>query len=103
MATRRGVVGRGRRSIGAITSLSSSTTSAASSACATEMLAWTPMSPPGCCLRSRTNSTSPPSIAVALAHSRSSGVDVATYFVTPLMNVANGSISLPGQNCAHSS
>jgi hypothetical protein len=37
-----------------------------------------------------------------LAHSWSSGVDVATYFSTPLMNVANGSIWLLGQNCAHS-
>ena len=44
-----------------------------------------------------------PSTTVALAHSRSSGVEVATYFATPLMNVANGSISLPGQNSAHSS
>ena len=44
----------------------------------------------------------PPSIAVVLAQSRSSGVDVATYFVTPLMNVANGWIWLLGQNCAHS-
>jgi hypothetical protein len=63
---------------------------------------WTPMSPPGWCLRSRTNSTSPPSTTVELAHSWSSGVDVATYFSTPLMNVANGSIWLLGQNCAHS-
>ena len=47
-------------------------------------------------------STSPPSTTVALAQSRSRGVDVATYFVTPLMNVANGSIWLLGQNCAHS-
>jgi hypothetical protein len=31
------------------------------------------------------------------------GVDVATYFATLLMNVANGSISLPGQNPTHSS
>jgi hypothetical protein len=38
-----------------------------------------------------------------LAHFRSSGVEVATYFATPLMNVANGSMSLPGQNSAHSS
>jgi hypothetical protein len=30
------------------------------------------------------------------------GVDVATYFVTPLMNDANGWIWLLGQNCAHS-
>jgi hypothetical protein len=28
-----------------------------------------------------------------LAHFRSSGVEVATYFATPLMNVANGSMS----------
>ena len=41
-------------------------------------------------------------VAVALAQS-ASGVDVATYFVTPLMNVENGSISLPGQNADHSS
>jgi hypothetical protein len=67
------------------------------------MLPWTPMSPPGWCLRSRTNSTSPPSTTVELAHSWFSGVDVATYFSTPLMNVANGSIWLLGQNCAHSS
>ncbi len=53
-------------------------------------------------LEIRTNSTSPPSIIVALAQSWSRGVDVATYFVTPLMNVANGSMSLLGQNCAHS-
>jgi hypothetical protein len=39
---------------------------------------------------------------VALAQSWSRGVDVATYFVTLLMNDANGSIWLPGQNCAHS-
>lgn len=69
---------------------------------ATEILAWTPTSPPRCRLRSRTNSTRPPSSAVALAQSRSRGVDVATYFVTPLMNVANGWIWLLGQNCAHS-
>ena len=30
------------------------------------------------------------------------GVEVAMYFVTPLMNVANGWIWLSGQNCAHS-
>jgi hypothetical protein len=66
------------------------------------MLPWTPMSPPGWCLRSRTNSTSRPSTTVELAHSWSSGVDVATYFSTPLMNVENGSIWLLGQNCAHS-
>jgi hypothetical protein len=50
MASRRGCVVRGRRSSGPITSLSSSTTSAASSACATEILAWTPTSPPRCLL-----------------------------------------------------
>jgi hypothetical protein len=66
-------------------------------------LAWTPISPPGRFFRSRTKSTSPPSIALALAHSGSSGTDVATYFGTVLMNVANGSISLPGQNPTHSS
>jgi hypothetical protein len=58
------------------------------------------MSPPGWCLRSRTNPTSRPSTTVGLAHFWSSGVDVATYFSTPLMNVANGSIWLLGQNCA---
>ena len=31
------------------------------------------------------------------------GVDEATYFATPLMNVANGSIALPGQYADHSS
>jgi hypothetical protein len=46
---------------------------------------------------------SPPSTTVELAApSWSSGVDVATYFSTPLMNDANGSIWLLGQNCAHS-
>ena len=29
--------------------------------------------------------------------------EVATYFAIPLMNVANGSMSLPGQKSAHSS
>lgn len=53
-------------------------------------------------MRSRTKSTNPPSITVVLSHSWSSGVDVATYFSTPLMNVANGSVSLPGQYRAHS-
>jgi hypothetical protein len=61
------------------------------------------MSAPGWFLRSLTNSARSPSIAVALAHFRSSGSEVATYFATPLMNVANGSMSLPGQNSAHSS
>ena len=32
---------------------------------------------------------------------RSNGVEVATYFAIPLMNVANGSMSLPGQKSAH--
>ncbi len=45
----------------------------------------------------------PPSITVVLAHSRSRGADVVTNVWTPLMNVANGSMSLPGQNSAHSS
>ena len=102
-AARREVFARHRRSSARSTSLSSSTTPAASSVCATEMLPWTPMSPPGRFFRSRTKSTSPPSIALAFAHSWSSGVDVATYFGTVLMNDANGSISLPGQNGAHSS
>ena len=38
-----------------------------------------------------------------LVHSRSSGVDVATYLGTALMKEAKGSISLPGQNSTHSS
>jgi len=38
-----------------------------------------------------------------LAQCRSRGADVVTNFWTPLMNVANGSMSLPGQNSAHSS
>ncbi len=67
------------------------------------MLAWTPMSAPGWSRRFRTNSTSSPSTAVELAQFRSSGLDVTTYFATPLMNVANGSMSLLGQNSAHSS
>ena len=74
------------------TSLSSSTTPAASRVCATEMLAWTPMSPPGRFFRSRTKSTRSPSIALAFAHSMSSGVEVATNFGTALMKVANGSM-----------
>ena len=37
------------------------------------------------------------------AQSPSSGVDVATYLGTALMKSANGWISLPGQNPAHSS
>ncbi|HWI00554.1 MAG TPA: hypothetical protein VNT27_09480 [Propionibacteriaceae bacterium] len=37
-----------------------------------------------------------------LAQSWSRGVDVAACFVTPLMNVANGSIWSLGQNCGHS-
>lgn len=40
------------------------------------------MSPPDCALRSRTNSTSPPSITVEPDHSRVSGADVATYLAT---------------------
>jgi hypothetical protein len=38
-----------------------------------------------------------------LAHFGSSGAEVATYFATPLMNVADGSMSLSGQNPAHAS
>ena len=37
-----------------------------------------------------------------IGQSRSRGVSVATYFVTLLMNAANGWFWLPGQNCAHS-
>jgi hypothetical protein len=40
---------------------------------------------------------------VVLFHSWSSGFDVATYFATPLTKVAKGSMSLVGQNGAHSS
>lgn len=36
-------------------------------------------------------------ITVVLAQFGSSGVEVATYFVTVLMNVANGSMLLSGQ------
>jgi hypothetical protein len=89
--------------VGAITSLSSSTTPAASSAWTTEMLACTPMSAPGWFLRSRTNATSSPSTTLVLAHFGSRGAEVATYFATPLMNVADGSMSLSGQNPAHAS
>lgn len=61
------------------------------------------MSPPGWLFSSRTASTSGPSMALAPAHSGVSGVEVATCFGTVLMNVANGSISLSGQNPTHSS
>ena len=60
------------------------------------------MSPPCRTFRPRTNSTRPPSTTVELADSRWRGADVATYFATPLMNVANGWISESGQNSAHS-
>ena len=61
------------------------------------------MSPPGPSFRSWANSTRSPSTALALAHSWSSGVAVATYFATPLMKFANGSTSLVGQYAAQSS
>jgi hypothetical protein len=67
------------------------------------MLACTPISPPDWFLRSSTNSARSPSMRVARAQSDPSGVEVATYFCTPLMNVENGSMSLVGQNRAHSS
>ena len=70
---------------------------------ATEMLPFTPMSPPGPSFRRRANSTRSPSITYAFVHCGSSGAEVATCVATPLINVANGSISLPGQNPTHSS
>ena len=66
-----------------------------------EMLPCTPMSPPGRAFRSRTNSTSPPSITSLPGHSAVSGVEVATYFGTPLMKSAKGWMSLVGQKVAH--
>ncbi len=67
------------------------------------MLACTPISAPGSSLSSATKAARSPSIRLALAQSELSGAEVATYFWTTLMNVANGSISLVGQNPAHSS
>ena len=71
----------------------STNTSAAAYTAGSSMLPCTPMSPPGRALRSRTRSSIGPEAASALCHGCVSGVDVTTYFSTPLMKPANGSSS----------
>jgi hypothetical protein len=44
-----------------------------------------------------------PWTTVAFVHVVSSGVELNTYFSTGLMKLANGSMSLPGQNAAQPS
>ena len=67
------------------------------------MLACTPMSPPSPSFSPRANAIGSPSTAEAFAQPPSSGDEVTMCFSTPLMNVANGSIVLVGQNRDHSS
>ena len=57
----------------------------------------------GLLLECARDSARSPSTTYEFAHSASSGVEVATLFGTALMNVANGSMSLVGQNADHSS
>jgi len=89
--------------VGAITSLSSSTNPCASNDWLRVMLPVTPMSPPGSFFSEVTNSLSGLSATVVFIHDRSRGVDVKMNLGTLLMKLAKGSMSLSGQNADHSS